>query len=280
MPRPCGVADGSRDGSTGHPALTIHWPASCRLFHLPPARGIGEEGQQPERRAGLSPCRSAPSARPQRSLIRRGRALGAFLQRTGSCLLRCAAQRHEPLRVPCVAVRGGRSGPAGVPDRTSGTFRPGRSPVEKPGRPSRTGWVQPRQRHAGCRSLWLFLLGKQEKVTRAAAAVRKPAAGEPAAEASEQKRKSLDYSRSSPLRGRPTGVLCASRWSCLRRSDEREGLRRKAIAHWVRSYKRADIEAGFPQETATLQVTEHGATAYRAGTSAPRHRCANACNCG
>ena len=74
--------------------------------------------------------------------------------------LRCAAQRHELSPIPCVVVRGGRSGPAGVPDRTSGTFRPGRSPVEKPGRPSRTGWAQPRQRHAGCLSLWLLSLGQ------------------------------------------------------------------------------------------------------------------------
>ena len=28
MPRPCGVADERRGGSTGRPVLTIHWPAS------------------------------------------------------------------------------------------------------------------------------------------------------------------------------------------------------------------------------------------------------------
>jgi hypothetical protein len=122
-------------------------------------------------------CRSAPCARQQRCDVShraesrpppteatkpvRSRAQGALLQRTTGFL---APRCDVPLRgtslhqIPSVAVRGGREGPAGVPDRTSGTFRPGRSPVEKPGRPSRTGWVTPRQRHAGCFSPWLLSL--------------------------------------------------------------------------------------------------------------------------
>jgi hypothetical protein len=126
-------------------------------------------------------CRSAPSARKADEAVtpqRRGRALSALLQRVRKHATQCDVPRGGTSRhtSPCVAVRGGRSGPAGVPDRTSGTFRPGRSPLEKPGRPSRTGWAAgPASATRGALLFGYFLLGKQEKVTRAAAAARKPA---------------------------------------------------------------------------------------------------------
>ena len=102
MPRPCGVAGGRRGGSTGRPALTIHWPASvpATLRAIPPpacSRHRGGKVKGQSRRAGSSPCRSAPSARPQPTMPPlsmvvaitqhrgtppcRGRALGALLQR-------------------------------------------------------------------------------------------------------------------------------------------------------------------------------------------------------
>ena len=56
MPRPCGVAAVRRGGSTGHPALTIHWPASlpATLRAIPPPacsrhRGSKVKGQSEER---------------------------------------------------------------------------------------------------------------------------------------------------------------------------------------------------------------------------------------
>ena len=55
----------------------------CGLFRLPPARVIGDGRSTAGAKSKVSPCRSAPSARPQRSLIRCGRALGALLQRWG-----------------------------------------------------------------------------------------------------------------------------------------------------------------------------------------------------
>src|SRR6516225_12066425 len=52
-------------------------------------------------------------------------------------------------------------------------------PVEKPGRPSRTGRPHRPAPDGGAVSFGYFSLGKQRKVTRPPAGGRKPAAGEP-----------------------------------------------------------------------------------------------------
>src|ERR1700761_5984515 len=60
-----------------------------------------------------------------------------------------------------------------------GTFRQGRSPVEKPGRPSRTCRAKSSaSAKRGALSFGYFSLAKQRKVTRPPAGGRKPAAGE------------------------------------------------------------------------------------------------------
>src|SRR5579859_970626 len=61
---------------------------------------------------------------------------------------------------PRAAVRGGRAGPAGGIGRTPIPFRRGRSPVEKPGRHSRTGRLHRPATRRGCPSLWLLSLGQ------------------------------------------------------------------------------------------------------------------------
>jgi len=142
-------------------------PATLRADPPPACSRHRGEGHWPERRAGSLPCRSAPSARPRRIYYLCGRAHSALLQRTGDFLLRCAAQRREPSTGPLCGGEGWTIRPAGVPDRTSGTFRPGRSPVEKPGRPSRTGRaIGSASARRGAFLFGYFLLGKQEKVTR------------------------------------------------------------------------------------------------------------------
>jgi hypothetical protein len=79
-----------------------------------------------------------------------------------------------------------------------GTFRQGRSPVEKPGRPSRTcRAISSASAKRGAFLFGYFLLGKQEKVTRPPAGGRKPAAGEPGRGHAKTERKSLDPSLTS-----------------------------------------------------------------------------------
>ncbi len=60
-------------------------------------------------------------------------------------------------------MRGGRKGPVGVPGRTPGTFRRGRSPVEKPGRPSRTGRLYRPATRRGCPFFGLLFFGQAKK---------------------------------------------------------------------------------------------------------------------
>jgi len=91
--------------------------------------------------------------------------------------------RSEPVSSwgPCGAVRVGRKGPEGGVGMDANAFstRQGRR-VEKPGQPSRTRRLRLRARNRGALSFWLlFLWANREKVTRLAAARRKPAAGEP-----------------------------------------------------------------------------------------------------
>ena len=83
---------------------------------------------------------------------------------------------------PSGPLRGGEGWtkrPAGESARMPIPFRRGRSPVEKPGRPSRTGRLHRPAPSGGALLFGYFLLGKQEKVTRPPAGGRKPAAGEP-----------------------------------------------------------------------------------------------------
>jgi len=134
-------------------------------------------------------------------------------------------------RGPCLAVRGGRLGPAGVPDRTSGTFRPGRSPVEKPGRPSRTGWAQPRQRRAGCRSLWLLSLG-QARESDPGRGSGPEARRRRAGWRKRQRRLRKLVTRFARPCGAALRAFCALRApSGLRRDDEQCKPTRKAVAH-------------------------------------------------
>ncbi|ULU27221.1 hypothetical protein DYST_04176 [Dyella terrae] len=95
--------------------------------------------------------------------------------------LRCTSRRLGAFdrRAPCAAVRGGRKGPQGNRHGCRSLFARAGSPVEKPGRPSRTGRLYRPAPSGGALSLGYFSLGKQRKVTRRPAGGRKPAAGEP-----------------------------------------------------------------------------------------------------
>ncbi len=147
----------------------------------------------------------------------RGRALGALLQRTValSSSMRCAAQRHEPSTNPCVAVRGGRSGPAGVPDTDVGHFSSGQEPGRK-ARPPLTHWLgrRPGQRHAGCPFFWLLFFEQAKK--------------------SDPGRGSGSEARRRRAQSRKTATK-TSRTTCLKNECCRPA--RKAVAHWVRFYK-------------------------------------------
>jgi len=101
--------------------------------------------------------------------------------------------------------------------------RQGRRPVDRQGRmPCRStpppGCDPAGTRHRGGLSLGYFSLARQREVTRAAAAVRKPAAGEPS-----------------------SGVATRNRGSGFRFAPQRRTWRpaRKAAAHRVRSYSDA-----------------------------------------
>jgi len=78
---------------------------------------------------------------------------------------RAAARASQFFKPLAPAVRGGREGPEGGMGRDAHSFSPGQGgPVEKPGRPSRTGWAQPNQRQAGVPFLLVtFLWASKEK---------------------------------------------------------------------------------------------------------------------
>ncbi|PMQ05204.1 hypothetical protein DyAD56_10145 [Dyella sp. AD56] len=107
--------------------------------------------------------------------LRHGPSSLALRTRAGAtrpAAMRCAAPLHEPsafafdLRAPCAAVRGGRKGPQGNRHGCRFLFARAGSPVEKPGRPTRTGRLRRPAPSGGAFSLGYFSLGKQRKVTR------------------------------------------------------------------------------------------------------------------
>jgi len=149
-------------------------------------------------------CRSAPCARPLRcdvprptssrqsrieaTMPVRGRTQGALPQRTNgghqqtatiSSSTRCAAPRHEPSLNPCVAVRGGRSGPQGCPTGRRALFVRAGARSKSPAAPHGLAGRSPDSATRGALSFGYFSLSTQRKVTRPSAEGRKPAAGEP-----------------------------------------------------------------------------------------------------
>jgi len=150
-------------------------------------------------------CRSAPCARPLRcdvprptssrqsrieaTMPVRGRTQGALPQRTNgghqqtatiSSSTRCAAPRHEPSLNPCVAVRGGRSGPQGCPTGRRALFVRAGARSKSPAAPHGLAGRSPDSATRGALSFGYFSLSTQRKVTRPSAEGRKPAAGEQA----------------------------------------------------------------------------------------------------
>src|SRR5579859_6950665 len=91
----------------------------------------------------------------------------------------------------------------------------------------------------------LFFWASKRKVTRLPAGSRNARrVGGNLAAAPTTERKSLDDSLRSPLRGRPSGVLRASRLSRLRWDDDIGKTGARPVAHRVRSYR----ESGATQE--------------------------------
>jgi len=107
-------------------------------------------------------------------------ALGSWLLALGSWLLALGSWLLA-LRGPRMTRRVGGGKPAGWPAGMRASFSPGQDALSKnPGAHPRTWRAKPGRRVIrGALLFGYFLLGKQEKVTRAAAAARKPAAGEP-----------------------------------------------------------------------------------------------------
>jgi len=131
------------------------------------------------RSVGWSRTGCAPTVDPQLRL--RLLALGSWLLALGSWLLALGSWLLA-LRGPRMTRRVGGGKPAGWPAGMRASFSPGQDALSKnPGTHPRT-WraAGPQGASSGGALLFgYFLLGKQEKVTRAAAAARKPAAGEP-----------------------------------------------------------------------------------------------------
>ncbi len=121
------------------------------------------------------------------------------------------------------AVRAGRSGPEGGEDRSPRLFD-GTGMSRQKARPALT-YPQQRScggRRAGCPSLWLLSLGQARESNSGRGSGTKPLAiGETRQAITRQPcAPLLDDSLHSPLRGRPSGVLRATRSSGLRRDDE------------------------------------------------------------
>jgi len=182
--RPCGVADGRRGGSTGHPALTIHWLASmpATLRAIPPPacsrhRGGEVKGQREEQIFSLqerTQCATATHQRPLRSRT------GCAPTKDGQLSVRCAAKRHEPSHIPLCGGEGWTSRPRrGARHGCRALFVRAGARSKSPAAPHGLAGRSPDSAMRGALLFGYFLLGTQEKVTRAAAALRKPAAGEP-----------------------------------------------------------------------------------------------------
>ncbi len=212
-------------------------------------------GAHPVRDRNVATHLGLASSRPSRieaTLPVRGRAQGALPQRTAATgiAMRCAAQRHEPSTNPCGAVRGGRSGPAGVPDTDVGHFSSGQEPGRK-ARPPLTDWLgrRPGQRHAGCRSLWLLSLGQARESDPASG--RRP-------EARRRRARSQKPGNDS------IGNLHASKRRTCRPA-------RKAVAHWVRSYKGTNVTwGGSDPEARGLMGTRFGRRRARSRKTATK----------
>ena len=182
MTRPCGVADGRRGGSTGRPALTIPWPASCRppcgLFRLPPARVIGAKvNSQSDERSSL-PVGAHP-VRDRGASITSAVAhwVRSYKGRAALCAMCRAAARA--FTHPLCGGEGWTIRPRrGARQGCRALFVRAGARSKSPAAPHGLAGRSPDSAMRGALLFGYFLLGKQEKVTRAAAAVREPAAGE------------------------------------------------------------------------------------------------------
>src|SRR5579859_4840293 len=114
----------------------------------------------------------------------------------------------------------------------------------------------------------LFFWASKRKVTRLPAGSRNARrVGGNLAVTPTTERKSLVDSLRSPLRGRPTGVLRASRLSPFAGMTDRE-REASPVAHRVRSYRRAGCNAGWDTSARCLRRDDKQGSVRQARRSA------------
>jgi len=148
---------------------------------------------------------------------------------TAGSTTRCAAQRHEPLPNPLCGGEGWSIRPRrGARQGCRALFVRAGARSKSPAAPHGLAGRSPDSATRGAFLFGYFLLGTQEKVTRAAAAGRMPAAGEPSREYTQLSHRELHEQNTSNEDRRerlsrtgcaPTGVSTKRGWSPHSRND-------------------------------------------------------------